>query len=76
MITAHAEMFKNDVVAMSGVDQLVNKPFKLQNCGTPSKKPPRGVTQAAGPNSRLPRCCASANNVRSMASIRRQYRFI
>ena len=30
MITAHAEMFKNDVVAMSGVDQLVSKPFKLQ----------------------------------------------
>jgi len=30
MITAHAEMFKNDVVAMSGVDQVVSKPFKLQ----------------------------------------------
>ena len=29
MITAHAEMFKDDVVAMSGVDQLVSKPFKL-----------------------------------------------
>jgi CheY-like chemotaxis protein len=29
MITAHAEMFKSDVVAMSGVDQLVSKPFKL-----------------------------------------------